>query len=239
MDSRLNRIKFPIEYPRSQRSLVDRKRYKANEYRNFAFYCFITITYELLKANYFDHLLSYIVFLRILCNEEVTSQDREDAEILIHDFIEKFSSLYGNENILYNLHGHLHLVKQVERFGPLNKHSAFAFEGLFKYFRELFHGTRGHVNQICNYFLLDKYIYFQYSSIFKNSHNIELNLFVKQLERVKKKISEQHFYEKSRKIKATDLSNNELKLLRELNCKIDDIVEVDSLESNRLGIYFK
>jgi hypothetical protein len=60
-------------------------------------------------------------------------------------------------------------------------HSAFAFEVLFKYFRELFHGTRGLVNQACDYYLLDKYNYFQYSSLYKNSHHIKLNLFVIQL----------------------------------------------------------
>jgi hypothetical protein len=202
MDSRLNEIKFPIEYPRSQRSLVDRKRYQANEFRNFAFFCFITISYKLLKANYFDHLMSYIVFLRILCNEVVTAQDRDDADVLIHDFISKFSTLYfqlyGCGNIPYDLHGHLHLVNQVKRFGPLNKHSSFAFEGLFKYFRELFHGTRGHVNQICDHYMLDKYIFFQFSSVAKNTRNYELNAFVQQLESVRNKISKQHFYEKKK-----------------------------------------
>ena len=46
------------------------------------------------------------------------------------------------------LHGHLHLIEQVKRFGPLTKCSCFAFENMFRMAREMFHDTKTFEGQI-------------------------------------------------------------------------------------------
>lgn len=121
--------------------------------------------------------MCFVVFLRILCNNKITDDDLNDAQILIEYFVSSFEKLYGVSSLTFNLHGHLHLTSQVKRFGPLNKISCFQFEGLFKYFRELFHGTRGQVNQISNYFLLNKYIHFKAKICYQSSKNLRLASF--------------------------------------------------------------
>jgi hypothetical protein len=56
-------------------------------------------------------------------------------------------TLYGNSEMTFTVHAHLHLPNQVERFGPLNKISAFPFEGMIKHIKQYVSGTRGHANQ--------------------------------------------------------------------------------------------
>ena len=64
--------------------------------------------------------------------------------IIINDF----ETLYGSHNVSFNVHSHLHLPDQVERFGPLNKLSCFPFEGVCKICSTMFHGTRNIFYQI-------------------------------------------------------------------------------------------
>ncbi|KAG1663595.1 hypothetical protein GQR58_020325 [Nymphon striatum] len=50
------------------------------------------------------------------------------AHELLCIFVSDFAKLYGNDKIVYNVHGLLHLSKDVEKFGPLDNYSAFNFE---------------------------------------------------------------------------------------------------------------
>ena len=63
--------------------------------------------------------------------------DINDAQKIIIDFVTEFEDLYGTKAMTSNLHGHLHLPRQVRRFGPLNKISCFPFENVFKITRNI------------------------------------------------------------------------------------------------------
>jgi hypothetical protein len=41
----------------------------------------------------------------------------------------------------FSAHAHLHLPKQVERFGPLYKVSGFVFEGMIKHIKQFISST--------------------------------------------------------------------------------------------------
>ena len=97
---------------------------------------------------YYEHLLIYVLFLRILTQDKITNETLAASRILIKKFINDFEQLYGSINVSFNVHSHLHLPDQVERFGPLNKISCFAFEGFFKVCSGLFQGTRNICHQI-------------------------------------------------------------------------------------------
>ena len=77
MDSILNSTRYPSEFPRSQRSLAVYRLFKANEIRNLLFYCLIYVMKELLSKEYYENLLIYTLFLRILTNEKIESNDLE------------------------------------------------------------------------------------------------------------------------------------------------------------------
>lgn len=131
IDSVLMKIQFPSEFPRSQRSLEYFHFFKANELRNLIFYSIIYILKEKMHKKYFDHLVLFILFVRTLTKNKLNDNDIKLCEFYIEKFVEDFQNLYGIENMTHNLHSHLHLPSQCFNFGPLNKTSCFAFEGLY------------------------------------------------------------------------------------------------------------
>lgn len=151
-------VKYPKEFPRSQRSFKERNYFKANEYRNIAFYLLVGLFRNFLSKIYYENLVIYAIFIRILCDTNLTKNDIEFADELIHKFVSDYERLYGPCAMTYNLHAHLHLPLQVYRHGPLNKISSFGFENMFKICHTLSHGTRGLVDQIGFNLLLNKNI---------------------------------------------------------------------------------
>jgi hypothetical protein len=131
-------VRLPIESARSTRSLNERAHFKANEWRNLAFYLIIPILRKFMSGSAhlpaYNNLVKYVVFLRILCQDSISASDLVDAKEIMNDFIVEFESLYGPLAMTSNIHSHMHLVEQVKRFGPLPKCSCFAFENMFRYF---------------------------------------------------------------------------------------------------------
>ena len=139
---------MPIESARSTRVLSDRGHYKANEWRNLAFYLVIPLFKSYMHEKYFNNLIKYVVYIRILCQDKISAEDLKDAELIFIDFIREYEILYGIDNMTSNLHAHFHLIAQVKRFGPLTKCSGFAFENMFRLTREMYHGTVNFEGQI-------------------------------------------------------------------------------------------
>ncbi|CAF0951785.1 unnamed protein product [Brachionus calyciflorus] len=165
----LRLIKFPNEFSRSQRSLEFRNLYKAIEFKNFIFYTSIGLI-DFLPEKYFNNALKYIIFLRLLCQEKLNEDDFILSQKLIENFIFEYEELYGVQHMTYNLHAHIHLPIQAFKFGPINKVSSFAFEGMFKIFRDLFHGTNGFVGQIVKKLQLETDFFFNQNLNFKFDH---------------------------------------------------------------------
>ena len=100
--------------------------------------------------NYYDHLLNFILFIKILTQDKVTDTEIIDSQLLIQKFVHDFENLYGSINLSFNLHTLLHLPIQVKLIAPLNKLSGFAFEGVFQVCGYEFHGTTNIPEQIAN-----------------------------------------------------------------------------------------
>jgi len=129
IDKLLLKIQYPSELPRNQRSIINYKLFKANECRNLIYYCFIYILKDSMPQDYYEHLINYILFIRILTKDYIDENDINNSKALINKFVTDFNKLYGTTHLSYNLHSHLHLPDQVKIYGPLNKLSCFAFEG--------------------------------------------------------------------------------------------------------------
>jgi hypothetical protein len=149
-----------MEFSRSQRAIDDRNRYKASEFRNLIFYNLVGILYDILDDKFYNHLLLYAVFIRILTNDVLNDQDIKDSHDLILIFVKDFETLYGVDKVTFNLHGHLHLPRQAKLFGPLHKCSGFPFEGMFKHTGEFRNGTRGLIRQTAFGVERDRFVHF-------------------------------------------------------------------------------
>ena len=75
--------------------------------------------------------MAYLIFIRKLTKKKISQNDLNEANELINWFNRKFEELYGKECVTFNLHANLHLVKQVEYFGPITGTSVLEFESNF------------------------------------------------------------------------------------------------------------
>ena len=148
IDNLLLKIQYPSELPRTQRSIINYNLFKANECRNLIYYGLIYVLKDFMETSYYEHLINYILFIRILTQDYVDNNDIIKSKLLINQFVKNFEKLYGSTNSSFNLHSHLHLPDQVAIYGPLNKISCFPFEGVFKICHNLFFGTVNIAEQI-------------------------------------------------------------------------------------------
>ena len=141
-------VKLPKEIKRGTRQIGDRFHFKANEFRTILYYLCFGLFKGLLNDSVLKLLVTYAVFIRLVCQEKISIQDVYDSKEIINKFVYDFEKIYGVQNMLPNLHGHLHIPQQVLDFGPYNVTKENRFENMFKVTREKYHGTRGFEKQI-------------------------------------------------------------------------------------------
>ena len=119
---------IPREFSRKPRSLMDVSHWKATEFRLFLLYVGPVVLFDCLPQRQYANFLSLSVAIRLCLSSNVCSSLIDYAERLLSHFVETFSIIYGESQLVYNVHGLLHLVDDVRRYGPLDNVSAFKFE---------------------------------------------------------------------------------------------------------------
>uniref|UniRef100_A0A1Y1KZS3 Transposase domain-containing protein n=1 Tax=Photinus pyralis TaxID=7054 RepID=A0A1Y1KZS3_PHOPY len=128
---------IPSEFVRKPRSLTEILRWKATEFRQILLYTSPLVFAKIVKPEVYKHFLSFHFAIRILVSQNYSSSMLQYASVLLKYFVSNFGSLYGDHNISYNVHGLLHLADDVEKFGPLDKFSAFKFENKLQELKKL------------------------------------------------------------------------------------------------------
>ena len=116
--------------------------WKANELKVFLLYTGLPILFKYLKTEFFEHFCLYILIIRRLCDTNMSDKQHDLTESLLRIWHKDLEVLYGDKNMTFTAHAHLHLVDQVKRLGPLNKLEAFCFEGFLKHIKDKVNGTR-------------------------------------------------------------------------------------------------
>lgn len=141
---------FPSEFARKPRSLKHLNNWKATEFRTFLLYTGPVILADFLPESYYIHFLCLHVAITILLNENLQKNLLNYArELLIH-FVKYFSTLYGQENVNYNVHNLIHLCDDSEEFGPLDTFSTFKFENYLGKLKRLLRSGNRPLEQIYN-----------------------------------------------------------------------------------------
>jgi hypothetical protein len=112
-----------------------------------------------MKEIYYENIVKYICFIRLLTKVKISTEDINKANQLINEFCPEFENLYGTTNMSYNLHVQLHLAEQCELIGGLNMASCFAGESCFYECSQRFHGTTNIPYQIAKNINLKRQIY--------------------------------------------------------------------------------
>ncbi|XP_046544632.1 uncharacterized protein LOC124254829 [Haliotis rubra] len=128
---------LPREFIRKGRPLTEVERWKATEFRTFLLYTGpVALRGKISQALYNNFLLLF-VSIRILSSEQFCYLFNEYAEQLLKVFVQNVSDIYGQQAVIYNIHGITHLASQCRLFGTLHNFSGFPFENFLQKIKKL------------------------------------------------------------------------------------------------------
>lgn len=148
VDSRLLAIKPPTEITRTPRSIIDRKQWKASEWRSFLIYYSLTCMEGILPLTYYHHWSLLISSINGLLQENCTDEIICAAENNLKRFVLAIPQLYGENFMKFNVHLLLHISNSVKLWGALWAWSTFPYEHYNGVIGNLFRGTQSVPRQI-------------------------------------------------------------------------------------------
>ncbi|XP_070191797.1 uncharacterized protein [Littorina saxatilis] len=119
---------IPREFSRQCRPLADLERWKATEFRQFLLYSGVVALKGELPDKLYRHFLLLFVAIFCLASPTLYTTHAMYAKDLLIYFVAEAGRLYGQDFLVYNVHGLVHLADDVKTFGPLDRYSAFPFE---------------------------------------------------------------------------------------------------------------
>nr|CAI5843570.1 unnamed protein product [Callosobruchus analis] len=114
----------PHEFSRKPRLLSDVKRWKATEFRLFLFYTGPVALKELVNPEIYQNFICLHV-ASIFLSKGVNLKYAN--ELLLY-FVQTFMTIYGHDQVSHNIHNLLHIAEDAEKFGNIERFSAFPFE---------------------------------------------------------------------------------------------------------------
>lgn len=132
----------PCEFNRKPRSLIEIKRWKGTEFRQFLLYTGPVILkldecMGLNKgSNIYSHFLSLSIAMFILLSPNFCLKYQQYAKELLLHFVTETKSLYGMKYLTHNFHCLTHIADHVTTFGPLDNCSAFKYENFLQFFKK-------------------------------------------------------------------------------------------------------
>ena len=129
---------IPCEFARRTPSVAELDRWKATEFRLFLLYCGVVVLKDKLCDKLYNNFLLLFVACRILSSSELVCESMcRYVESLLRLFVQDIHKLYGQDSIVYNMHNLIHVVSDVQNYGPLHMISAFPFENQLKKLKRL------------------------------------------------------------------------------------------------------
>jgi hypothetical protein len=128
---------IPVEFARKPRSVSEVDRWKATEFRQFLLYTGPIVLPGVLSDAVYNHFLLLCVGITLLISPKLCVNYADYAHTLLCLFVEQASHLYGEDFIVYNVHGLTHLAADVKNHGSLDLFSAFPFENKMKALKSL------------------------------------------------------------------------------------------------------
>jgi len=127
----------PTEFARKPRCISEVDRWKATEFRLFLLYIGPVVLFDVLSDAVFNHFMLLSVGITLLVSPKFCGPYADYAHSLLCSFVEQAKQLYGEEFIVYNVHGLTHLAADVKQHGCLDHFSAFPYENKLKELKKL------------------------------------------------------------------------------------------------------
>lgn len=127
----------PREFARKPRSVKELGRWKGTELSQFGLYTGVVALKNVLSEEQYTHFLTLFVAIRILASPGLCETHWEFAHSLLVNYVENGIVLYEESFITHNVHGLIHIAREVLRFGHMLRYSAYAFENFMQFFKRL------------------------------------------------------------------------------------------------------
>lgn len=128
INERLLNIKPPQKIYRSPRSLNDRRKWKAAEWRSWLLFYSFPCLEGIFKSELLESFLLFIRSIHILLQPTISENNLKACEIDLIQFVGECQVYYGKAAITFNIHSALHVCHSVLQVGPLWATSAFPYE---------------------------------------------------------------------------------------------------------------
>lgn len=139
---------IPTEFARRPRSLAERNRWKATEFRQFLLYTGPVVLKGVLQSQIYDNFMLLSTGVYILVSSEYCLRMNDLANSLLISFVQHFSQLFGPEFLVYNVHGLVHLCEDVKIHGNLDLFSSFPYENFLGHLKKMVRGPRNPLTQV-------------------------------------------------------------------------------------------
>lgn len=96
----------------------------------------------------YRNFLVLSVAMRIILSPDLCSNYCDYAENLLKCFVTIFAKIYGNEFLVYNTHGLIHLAQDARKYGALDSVSCFPFENYLGQLKRMVRRPQNPVEQI-------------------------------------------------------------------------------------------
>ncbi|TNN13542.1 transposase domain-containing isoform 2 [Schistosoma japonicum] len=133
---------IPRDFQRKCRPIGEHNHWKATECKQFLLYIGPCILDKLLPKLLYEHFMELAFSIYVLCSQPLHITFLEViGDQLVH-FVNNFAAIYGEQHVVYNVHGLVHLADDVKQHGILDHFSTFPFENFISRLRRLIHGSR-------------------------------------------------------------------------------------------------
>ena len=156
IDSVLTAIRPPCNISRLPRSISVRKFWKAHEWYAWLCYYSLPVLQLHLPKKFLMHLSLLVDGITLLLSDSISATQLDHCDKVLTQFVIDFETLYGLNNLSFNVHLCLHLTSSVRAWGPLWAHSAFVYEAFNAKLLDMIKGTQAVPLQICKTFALQR-----------------------------------------------------------------------------------
>lgn len=101
--------------------------FKADEWRVFSLFL-SPLLFKSLPSAVYNNWMTFISALQVMSMPNITVSDALACHEKIVLFCKEYEELYGKENLVANMHYHVHLYEQMLDFGPWHSHHAFGYD---------------------------------------------------------------------------------------------------------------
>lgn len=128
----------PADFERKPRSIIeDYCRFKASEFRFGLLYAGVVLFKDIVGPVVYKHFLKLFVAVRLLSAPATHLIYSDFAQQLLDEFVAEYPAIYTSAEMVYNIHGAMHIVEDARRYGPLYSWSAYRYENHMREIRKL------------------------------------------------------------------------------------------------------